>query len=85
MRDCLPIGTIPNHVHRYTLVYGDSPGPNWLGGGNELDITKIHTTWTSRALVLRGQLACDSNRLSGPSFTCYERSWRVRAARLLQR
>ena len=21
MHDCLPIGTIPNHVHRYTLVY----------------------------------------------------------------
>jgi|AntAceMinimDraft_5_1070358.scaffolds.fasta_scaffold02123_6 hypothetical protein len=24
MHDCLPIGTIPNHVHRYTLVYGNS-------------------------------------------------------------
>jgi len=21
MHDCLPIGTIPHHVHRYTLVY----------------------------------------------------------------
>jgi|AntAceMinimDraft_5_1070358.scaffolds.fasta_scaffold14067_1 hypothetical protein len=24
MHDCLPIGTVPNHVHRYTLVYWES-------------------------------------------------------------
>jgi len=63
MQDCLPIGTIPNHVHRYTLVYGwylwrlRLPRSERLGGGNELDITKIHTTWTSRALVSTARTA----------------------------
>ena len=56
MNDCLPIGTIPNHVHRYTLVYGwhlwwwslvfqfRIPRSERLRGGNEHDITKTQTT-----------------------------------------
>jgi hypothetical protein len=48
MNDCLPIGTFPNYVHRYVLVYGwhlyqggwlhpfRLPRSEMLGGGKEL-------------------------------------------------
>jgi|AntAceMinimDraft_12_1070368.scaffolds.fasta_scaffold72297_2 hypothetical protein len=32
MHDYLPIGTIPNHVHRYTLVYGWSNKSGFIVG-----------------------------------------------------